>query len=379
MPVGDWTEVRDTLARIAGLSAGTPETVTLRRAAGRILAEPVHARRPLPNRTHAVMDGFAVGAAGAGRYRIVEGAAPALEPDEARPIAAGDAPPMGTAAVVLSHRAMIGDGGLTIDRDLAENNIRRIGEEAGEGDRIIEACERLDARHLALAAAAGIDKVAVQARLSVALLSLHEGEEPLPHHRIMAAMLDSPALRVADLGAIRQALLAERIARLASRHPFTLVVAESLGDEDGALAAAIAQAGGRARIHRPNLKPAKPIITGDLAGAAVLGFAGTAYAVAAAAHLFLRPMLRGALEVQPDQAFRMAIADFERQRRPGRAELLPVVARHEGTSLLLRSAGRFGQLSALAAMDGFALVEAEAGDIAPGSPLFYHPLMMPLI
>ncbi len=50
-----------------------------------------------------------------------------------------------------------------------------------------------------------------------------------------------------------------------------------------------------------------------------------------------------------------------------------------GPELRLALAGRFGQLSALAALEGFALVEAEAGEIKLGDPLLYQPFSLPLL
>jgi molybdopterin biosynthesis enzyme len=118
---------------------------------------------------------------------------------------------------------------------------------------------------------------------------------------------------------------------------------------------------------------------GRIGGAAVVGLSGTAYAVTIAAHLFLRPLLRVAAGLASDDPFQDAITDFSRLREPGRAEALPVRTAWRDRQLHATSAGRFGQLSALAAMDGFALIAAEAGDVHAGDGVSYHPLMMPIV
>jgi hypothetical protein len=144
-------------------------------------------------------------------------------------------------------------------------------------------------------------------------------------------------------------------------------------------AAALGRIGGEPIILRGALKPAKPIITGRIGAVPILGLAGTAYATTVAAHLFLRPWLGSLAGLAADDPFLPAIATFSRPREGGRAEALPVRMRREGPQLLLDPAGRFGQLSALAAMDGFALIDDDVPEISPGTPLLYHPLLMPLI
>jgi molybdopterin molybdotransferase len=375
------TPWRALAAEIAGLGAplAGSERVTLGAAAGRILAEPVLALQPLPLETHAVMDGYALGSPPPGRYRLLAGKPTRLSPDEAAAIAAGEAAPEGAAAVALAARATVEGDSLAVPEARRQDNLRRAGEEAAEGAAILAAFTRLDARHLALAAAVGVHDLALRRRPRVALLALQDQAQPLPHLPVLAALLGGPALAATPPLAIRAASLTDALGRAAQSSDLVVVAAESLEAEDGALAIAIRACGGTFRIGRAALKPAKPIVIGRIGAALVLGFAGTAYAAAVAAHLFLRPLLRRMAGLPEDEPLKTAVADFAREREPGRAEALPALWRLEAEGPRLALAGRFGQLSALAALDGFALVEAEARDIAPGDPLLYHPLGMPLL
>ncbi len=378
MGVKSWTDLANDLAGLAKPVAGA-ETVSLRGAVGRILAEPAVASLPLPARTHAVMDGYALGAVPPGQYRILAAGQEQLELAQACPIAAGDAVPRGTICVVLADRAVAQGSQLTVRQPEKKDNIRRVGEELAAGDSVLLSGLRLDARHTALAAAVGLAALSVRRKPRIAVLTLHDGPSSLPHLAVFDALLRCEGLELTTATAVRSGQLARHLQDLARRNDLIVVVAESLGGEDGVLAAAIHDAGGEAMIRRAALKPAKPIITGLLQGVPVLGLAGTAYATCVAAHLFLRPMLHRLAGHTAAEVLLPAVAAFSRTREPGRAEALPVRLRRQGQQLSLSSAGRFGQLSALAAMDGFALVAAEAGDIAPGIPLLFHPLLTPLV
>ncbi len=375
MALTPWRDLARTVAAMAGPAAGA-ETVSSRGAAGRILAADAVALTLLPAFSHAVMDGYALGGAPPGSYRLVAGRPERLALDEASVVAAGEAVPAGAVAVVLADKALASGGALHVSTPPHKDNIRRAGEEARPGAVVLEAGTRLDARHLALAAATGIRELTVRRRPRIALLALLGGVEALPHLGVMEALLASPALALTVAGATRREALAGELKRLSARHELLIIVGESLGDEAGPLATALS--GAEVRVRRAALKPAKPMVTARLGDAVVIGLSGTAYAVAIAAHLFLRPLLRRLTGLPEDRPLLPAVTGFDRPRRPGRAEALPASASWSEGALSVSLAGRFGQLSALAALDGFALIEAEAEDVAVGAACLFHPLAMPL-
>ncbi len=378
MGLKSWQTLAQDIAALAKHSSVTDE-VSLRGSAGRILARPVIAIHPLPAQTHAVMDGYALGSVPPGQYRLLPARPERLDLAESVAIAAGEGVPLGTASVVLADKASMQDGQIMVRAPHTKDNIRRAGEEVLPGAEILKPRTRLDARHAALAAAAGVEVFDVCRKPRVALLAVHDGAAALPHLAVFTALLDGSTLDLAEAVSIRSAVLAQHMQRLSARCDLIVVVAESLGGEGGLLATAITDSGSEPSIHRAALKPAKPVITGVINGKPVLGLAGTAYATTVAAHLFLRPLLRNLAGLPADDPMLPAIAGFSRTREPGRAEALPVHARRDGAQLVLSPAGRFGQLSALAGMDGFALIEAESGDVTPGSTALYHPLLMPLV
>jgi molybdopterin molybdotransferase len=353
------------------------QIITLHNANGRVLAAPVHAQRALPAADEAVMDGYALGSPPPGQYRLVAPGAQ-LAPGEATAVGAGSALPAQTATVVLAHRAQLLDSVLAVRDAPLRNNIRRAGEEALQGAVLLQADVMLEPRRIALLAMAGVDTLEVKPRPKVALLSLHDGAAPCPQSHILRALLGSPALDLQDSGSTADA--ASALASLAATQHLIIVTGASLGDEEGPLARAIRATGGTVDVLRAALKPAKPVICGRIGAATVIGLGGTPYAVAAAAHLFLAPVLAKLVGLTGwAHPCLPAEVDFARAREVGRAEALPVCLHMEAGALQLTSAGRFGQLTALAALDGFALVDEAAGDIAPGDPLAFLRWRTPLL
>ncbi len=378
MGLKSWQSLAQDIAALGKPVAGTA-SVSLRGSSGRILARPVFAKHPLPALAHAVMDGYALGSVPPGQYRLLPPKPERLGVADSVAISAGEAVPLGTASVVLADKASLQVDQLIVSDPQLKDNIRRAGEEFQPGAEILKPGTTLDARHAALGAAAGVAMFEVYRKPRVALLAVHDGAGALPHLAVFSALLAGAHLDLTTGVSIRSAMLALQLESQTTRCDLIVVVAESLGGEDGLLAKVVIASGGEPGIHRAALKPAKPVITGMISGKPVLGLAGTAYATTVAAHLFLRPLLRNLTGLAVDDPVIPAFAGFSRNRERGRAEALPVYAKRDGARLVLTPAGRFGQLSALAGMDGFALIEAESGDVMPGSAALYHPLLMPLV
>lgn len=351
--------------------------VGLASAVGRYLAADVTALAPLPAHDHAVMDGYALGTMPPGRFLLRASSQEPLGADQTQRVRTGEAIPMGSQAVVMRDHVRLEGNAVIADRPARKTNIRLAGEEAKAGALVLKSGTKLDARHLALAAMTGHRTLPVSEPVPVMLLALHDAQTPLPHLDLFDALLQAPALALNSIGIVRAAALEGPLARLRSARGLLVVVAESLDGEDGPLALALQKMGAEVRVHRAALKPAKPIIEAQLGDLRILGLSGTAYACLVAAHLFLRPVLArmaGATVALP-MPVRLG---FDRQREPGRAEALPVWLSLQ-PELTAESAGRFGQLSALANMDGFVLVPAESADLGQGDRVSYWPVQMPLV
>src|SRR5262245_7324431 len=163
------------LERVEALPA---EIVSLESALGRVLAEDAVATVDLPPFDSSAMDGFALRSADTpGQlpvvHRIAAGSpAPRpLEAGQAMGIATGGLVPEGADAVIPMEYVVEHDYTIESDQPVERGaNVRPSGGDIGAGETIVEAGARLEARHLAAIAAAGIPEVQVARRPRAAVV-----------------------------------------------------------------------------------------------------------------------------------------------------------------------------------------------------------------
>lgn len=168
------------------LPVGRFETVSLKEACGRYLAEPVSAPEPSPRYTNSAMDGYAL------RWSDVQSAGPGnpivlsiigesraglpfdeqVSSSEAVKISTGAMMPPGADSVVrIEDTRKLDD--LTVEILTVHcqgQDVRNEGEEFGSGDKLLSTGTKLSARQLALLAAVGMHQVAVFIKPRVAVL-----------------------------------------------------------------------------------------------------------------------------------------------------------------------------------------------------------------
>lgn len=195
------TEVPDHLARVLDTARPLPPLeVRLPDAVGCVLAHDVHSDIDLPARDLAALDGYAVAS------RDVAGAS-LTRPVELRvldDVHAGDTDPgsiVELTAVRVASGAPIPRGADAVvgidDTDRADavvsvftgpgtgKNIRRAAEDVAAGDVALSAGVRIDARHIALLAGIGRDRVSVHPRPRVVVVSV--GDELIEPGRAATA------------------------------------------------------------------------------------------------------------------------------------------------------------------------------------------------
>jgi molybdopterin molybdotransferase len=296
------------------LAAARPlaaESVPLDLAMGRVLAADVVASRDQPPFAASAMDGWAIRAAdGAGPRRIVgESAAGhgydrALGPGEAVRIFTGAAVPAGADKVVIQENARRDGDQVAFERLDGDDFIRREAGDFAAGDPLLSAGARLDPWRLTLAAAAGLPTVEVAAQPRLALLSTGEevvppGGSPGPFQifnsgtTALSALAGAWGAAVSPLGIAGDddAAIAAAVAGAGGDLVVTLGGA-SVGDHDR-VKPALGRLGLRLLVESVALRPGKPTWFGVLGdGRLVLGLAGNPASSMVCAELFLRPLLR---------------------------------------------------------------------------------------
>ncbi|SNS77041.1 gephyrin-like molybdotransferase Glp [Tropicimonas sediminicola] len=309
--------VSEALDRLFDLAAplGT-ERVPLADAAGRVLAEPVIARRLQPPFAASAMDGYALRraeiATGA-RFRVI-GEAPAgrafsgtVGPGEAVRIFTGAPLPEGADFVVIQEDTARDGEVMTItEADLHNDNIRPAGGDFGPGDRI-EAPRLLSPGDVALAAAMNVPELVVARRPSVALLATGDelvmpGEDPRPDQIIasnsfgLKAMIEAAGAEARMLPIARdtEASLRAAFELAAGADLIVTIGGASVGDHD--LVAPVAGALGMERaFYKVAMRPGKPLMAGRLNGSAMVGLPGNPVSAMVCGHIFILPLLRAML------------------------------------------------------------------------------------
>jgi molybdopterin molybdotransferase len=401
---GALLSITEAQARVRALArpAGGLERVPLGEAAGRVLARPVQATVPLPTFDNAAVDGYAVAIAQLpGRqppirlpviHRVAAGEAsvPPAGTRGAVRIFTGAPVPMGFDAVVMQERCRIEAEHVILDEPPAAGlNVRLRGEDVAAGTEILGAGIRLDARHLALAAAVGVSELVVRRRLRAAILStgneLRPVGRPLPpatiydsNRPMLAALLASAGADVVDHGVVDDdpRSLAEVVGEAATSDLIVSTGGISVGDEDHVTRIMAVLCDVQERLMMA-VKPGKPAAIGRVGDAMWLALPGNAFAAFVAFLILGRPMIE-ALLARADAGASFgcpATAAFRWQRAVGRDEFFPV--RRVGWDAegrpLVEKLGRGGsaRLRPLVDADGLAKVDADVAEVRRGSRLTY--------
>ena len=303
---------------VAGLTPLGGETAALAAARGRFLRAPVIAARDQPPFAASAMDGWAVRAAdGAGPRRIVgesaagHGYAATLNPGEAVRIFTGAPVPAGADAVVIQEDATREGDTVLIPAITEPRHIRPAGQDFKAGALLLEAGVRLDPWRLALAAAAGRATLSVAAKPRVAVLSTGEevvepGGAPGPFQifnsgtTALCALIESWGAQAIPLRPVGDDVAATAAAvRDVACDLIVTLGGASVGDHD-LVKPAMATLGLALAVESIAVRPGKPTWFGMLGdGRKILGLPGNPASSLVCAELFLKPILRTLMGVDP--------------------------------------------------------------------------------
>ena len=306
--------VDEARARLFELVSPLPaEEVPLERAAGRVLARDVTARRDQPPFAASAMDGYAVKADEVqlhAMFKVIGEAAAGhrfhgtVGPGQAVRIFTGAPMPEGADFVVIQEDVTRKGELITITGDPSANaNVRPQGGDFREGSTFA-APRVLSAADIALLAAMNIAAVPVVRRPVVALISTGDelvmpGEEPGPDQIIASNSFGLKAL-IAEHGAEARMLPIARDSEESIRMAFAMaegadlvvtIGGASVGDHD--LVGKVAGDLGMERsFYKVLMRPGKPLMAGRMGEASMLGLPGNPVSAMVCGWVFLIPMLR---------------------------------------------------------------------------------------
>ena len=310
--------VPDALTRLLDGAAPLPgETVTIEKAAWRVLASDIAALRTQPPFDASAMDGYAVRSVDVVSPPVnltIIGEAPAgkgfrgtIGPGEAVRIFTGAPVPQGADAVLIQENTRAVSAGVVeaLEPVAVLRNIRRAGLDFREGERLLEAGRILDPPALSLVAAANHAALSVVRRPRVAILAtgdelLPPGSEVGPDQIIasnaygVAAIVERTGGVPLDLGIVRddRAAIDTSVRRAIDAGADMIVTlgGASVGDHD-LVRAVLTSAGMSLDFWKIAMRPGKPLMFGRLGEVRVLGLPGNPVASFVCSHLFVAPLV----------------------------------------------------------------------------------------
>lgn len=300
------------------LARGRRETLELREALGKGLAQDVMAPLSLPPFANSQMDGFAINSLdvpdGGAELPVVvpvpAGAVPAaLDRGTAAPIMTGAMIPAGADAVVPVERAVPdrfpapGETSIVwLPATAAGTFVRTAGSDVASGERALAAGTFLGPAQLGLLAALGIAEISVRRPLTVLLATtgdeVVEPGQPLPAGKIYdsnGTLLES-AMRQAGLAVVRTAIASdhpEELRALLRSHAGAVDLIVTTGGVSKGAYEVVRQAmdGEAAEFLHVAMQPGGPQGIGTFEGVPFLGFPGNPVSCLVSFEMFLRPVL----------------------------------------------------------------------------------------
>jgi molybdopterin molybdotransferase len=376
------------------------ETVPLRAAVGRVLADDLVATMNLPPHANSAVDGYAVRHADlvpdcetelpvGGRAAAGNPLDRAIRLGEAIRIFTGAPMPEGADTVMMQEDCVVVDDRVRLKPGIRSSaNRRHAGEDVALGETALAAGLRLGPAEIGLAAALGHRELRVYRSLRVALLSTgDEVREPgtwLPWGMIydanrfmLAALLERLGCAVTDFGIRpdRKAPLVDALSAASVDHDLIVTSGGvSTGEEDHVKAAI--ECLGALHFWRLAIKPGRPVALGQVAGVPLIGLPGNPVAVAVTFAVLARLLilkLAGAAANGPRMY--SVCAGFDYRKKPGRREYLRAQLERQGGSVIALKYPRDGAgiLSSIARSDGLVVLDEATSELKAGATVDFVP------
>lgn len=323
------------------------ESVALKEAYGRVLAEEVISPLNVPGFDNSAMDGFAFRSADVQEtpprfpvsQRIPAGfKAEYLDEGTAARIFTGAQIPEGADVVVMQEQCELQKGGVVqINADYkVGQNIRRAGEDIALNATVLNTGTLLRPQEIGLLASIGIATVKVFSRPKVAVFftgdeivepgqALGPGQIYNSNRYMVVGLLQELGCDVTDLGAVNDDLEATRatLRQAASGHDLVLTCGGvSVGEEDHVKAAVEAE--GELNLWQIAIKPGKPLAYGRVGSAHFIGLPGNPVSTFVTFKVIVEPFIQALMgNTQKRQPIPVTVG-FDWPRADKRREYLRV-------------------------------------------------------
>jgi molybdopterin molybdotransferase len=345
------------------------ETLPVRAALGRVLAEDIVSPIDVPSHTNSAMDGYAVRAEDLPEEGVREFPVPGtswagrpwlspIEPDQAVQIMTGGMMPEGADTVVMQeHVEREGDTVRIGGGHKPGQHVRAAGEDLATGQPVFTAGKRLTSADIGVLASLGLSEVSVMRRLKVAFFStgdeLRSVGEPLDPGEIydsnrytLYGMLKKLDVEINDMGVVRDRRdLVEQAFNDAADGADAIITSGGVSVGEADFVKETLEKLGSMAFWKIAMKPGRPVTFGHISNAVFFGLPGNPVSVMVTFFQFVRPALlkmAGDTGV-PDAWTVRARTTTALRKRPGRYEFQRGVLEQSGPGeFTVRSAGAQG-------------------------------------
>jgi len=377
------------------------KNVTIREAAGHVLADDVTSPLDIPPFINSAMDGYAIQAqdipqTGESRLKVIGksfAGAPfngTLKTGEAVRIMTGAVVPEGADTVIMQeHAERDGDFIKIGSEHKGGQNVRKPGDDFFRGDTIIKAGERLSPAKLGLLASVGVTEFKVTRKPVVAFFSTGDelkgvGESLAPgdiydsNRYILFGMLQKMGVECIDMGVIAD-----------NRQEIELTLKEAANIADMIITSGGASVGeadfikiildeiGEVGFWKIAMKPGKPLAFGHINQRVFFGLPGNPVSAMATFYQFVQPCLKLMEGETLSDSIRLQARCLSKlKKRPGRKDFQRgILSTDENGQLVVDTTGIQGShmLSSMAKANCFIVLEREAGDIEAGEMVEVQP------
>jgi molybdopterin molybdotransferase len=375
------------IERVRAVTPKPPiETVPLTAAAGRVLAQAIHADRDYPPRPRSVRDGFAVRAADVpaelaivGEIRAGQAASQAVAASEAIEIMTGASVPPGADAVVMVEHVRVDGPRLFVDKPVeAGLNISPQGVDARQGATLLRPGVRIGYAEVALLASVGAVYVNVYKRPRVAILAT--GDElvavdarPEPHQvrNSNSYSLVEQVIRAggeAHMLPVARDAMEETVELIHDGLECDLLLLSggvSAGKYD-LVELALQTCEAEFFFDRVLIQPGQPCVFGAARGAFFFGLPGNPASTMVCYEVLARAaqeLLSGLSEPRLPITFARLTKPF--RHKPGLTRFLPATLHDDGT-ITPRTWSGSGDIASLAAANAWLVADPEKPEVAAG-------------
>ncbi|MEE1673162.1 molybdopterin molybdotransferase MoeA [Agarivorans aestuarii] len=384
------------------------QTVSLEDALNRVLAEDIVSPINIPPFDNSAMDGYAICAEQMPNnntlplsHKVFAGDTQkiALEPGHCVRIMTGAPLPPGCDAVEMQENTEASEGEeqeITFKQPINKGkNVRLKGEDVKQGQVVIPANTRLNSSHIGLLATLGINTIAVQSLLKVALFSsgdeLVQPGKPLKHGQIydsnrfaIRALLAKLPVEIIDLGVIADDKQLVTDAFVKADKMADIVICSggvSVGEAD--YTKLVLDEIGDINFWKLAIKPGKPFAFGQLPNSYFIGLPGnpvSAYVTFYKLAMLVISKACGWAYDEPLQVQAISLQDFKKS--PGRTDYQRGLASiNQSGQLQVSSTGAQGSaiFTSLTQANCFVVLEQDRGRVSAGEMVTLEMFAEPIL